>query len=344
MKTKENFNSFDITKFILSILIIGIHARPFYKLSNIMNTLFSNGICRMAVPIFFLISGYLLMYRLNITKNKIEYIKNYLKRLIKLYIIWTIIYLPIIITRLITNKYGLISDFMIFFRNTIFDGSVTHLWYIKDLAVAIIIICILKRLNLNDKKILAISLSLYLLGIWVDTYYGLLVSIVGKKSIITTIIRIYTKVFVTTRNGLFFGLIYVFLGMIIYNSKGQKKKINLQKYTLLFLILYIIEIFTLSYYTNMKEFNLYLFLIPLVVCIFNYIVDKKIENRKIDFKLLRNMSTLIYFSHILFLEILKLVLSNNLILFILVVILSILFSYIIIKLSNKFKFLKKIYS
>ena len=56
------------------------------------------------------------------------------------------------------------------------------------------------------------------------------------------------------------------------------------------------------------------------------------------------MSTLIYFSHILFLEILKLVLSNNLILFILVVILSILFSYIIIKLSNKFKFLKKIYS
>ena len=172
----------------------------------------------------------------------------------------------------------------------------------------------------------------------------MLVSIVGKKSIITTIIRIYTKVFVTTRNGLFFGLIYVFLGMIIYNSKGQKKKINLQKYTLLFLILYIIEIFTLSYYTNMKEFNLYLFLIPLVVCIFNYIVDKKIENRKIDFKLLRNMSTLIYFSHILFLEILKLVLSNNLILFILVVILSILFSYIIIKLSNKFKFLKKIYS
>lgn len=309
-----------------------------------MNTLFSNGICRMAVPIFFLISGYLLMYRLNITKNKKEYIKNYLKRLIKLYIIWTIIYLPIIITRLITNKYGLISDFMIFFRNTIFDGSVTHLWYIKDLAVAIIIICILKRLNLNDKKILAISLSLYLLGIWVDTYYGLLVSIVGKKSIITTIIRIYTKVFVTTRNGLFFGLIYVFLGMIIYNSKGQKKKINLQKYTLLFLILYIIEIFTLSYYTNMKEFNLYLFLIPLVVCIFNYIVDKKIENRKIDFKLLKNMSTLIYFSHILFLEILKLVLSNNLILFILVVILSILFSYIIIKLSNKFKFLKKIYS
>lgn len=298
----------------------------------------------MAVPIFFLISGYLLMYRLNITKNKKEYIKNYLKRLIKLYIIWTIIYLPIIITRLITNKYGLISDFMIFFRNTIFDGSVTHLWYIIDLAVAIIIICILKRLNLNDKKILAISLSLYLLGIWVDTYYGLLVSIVGKKSIITTIIRIYTKVFVTTRNGLFFGLIYVFLGMIIYNSKGQKKKINLQKYTLLFLILYIIEIFTLSYYTNMKEFNLYLFLIPLVVCIFNYIVDKKIENRKIDFKLLRNMSTLIYFSHILFLEILKLVLSNNLILFILVVILSILFSYIIIKLSNKFKFLKKIYS
>ena len=298
----------------------------------------------MAVPIFFLISGYLLMYRLNITKNKKEYIKNYLKRLIKLYIIWTIIYLPIIITRLITNKYGLISDFMIFFRNTIFDGSVTHLWYIKDLAVAIIIICILKRLNLNDKKILAISLSLYLLGIWVDTYYGLLVSIVGKKSIITTIIRIYTKVFVTTRNGLFFGLIYVFLGMIIYNSKGQKKKINLQKYTLLFLILYIIEIFTLSYYTNMKEFNLYLFLIPLVVCIFNYIVDKKIENRKIDFKLLKNMSTLIYFSHILFLEILKLVLSNNLILFILVVILSILFSYIIIKLSNKFKFLKKIYS
>lgn len=88
----------------------------------------------------------------------------------------------------------------------------------------------------------------------------MLVSIVGKKSIITTIIRIYTKVFVTTRNGLFFGLIYVFLGMIIYNSKGQKKKINLQKYTLLFLILYIIEIFTLSYYTNMKEFNLYVFL------------------------------------------------------------------------------------
>lgn len=64
-KTVVNYNSFDVAKFICSIMVVIIHVYPFgvQETPNIfshINFTLQNGLCRIAVPLFFVFSGFFL--------------------------------------------------------------------------------------------------------------------------------------------------------------------------------------------------------------------------------------------------------------------------------------------
>ena len=84
-----NYKAIDVMKFICSILIVIIHANPFGK-SFISFIMFNNN-TRIAVPLFFITSGYLVWGKY---KNDKIYISKYIYKLVKISIIWTIVYLP----------------------------------------------------------------------------------------------------------------------------------------------------------------------------------------------------------------------------------------------------------
>ena len=108
---KEKYNAIDITKFIMAIILIFIHTWSRFG-GILMQTKLIPIVTNTAVPFFFITSGFLLENKIKKQKeNKEKVVKKYILNALIIYIIWTIIYLPITIFgwRLngLTNKEGI---------------------------------------------------------------------------------------------------------------------------------------------------------------------------------------------------------------------------------------------
>lgn len=68
----------DIYRFIASFLIIAIHISPFYKINSEFDFFFTRILCRIAVPLFLMITGY---YILDKSLKDIKVLKDYTVKL-----------------------------------------------------------------------------------------------------------------------------------------------------------------------------------------------------------------------------------------------------------------------
>ena len=95
----KHYNSIDLLKFLMSFFVIAIHTA--YDSALLMRL-----ICPWVVPMFFVISGFLLQRRISMQRpvevcgkrveNLLEgVINSYITKLVKLYILWTLLYLPL---------------------------------------------------------------------------------------------------------------------------------------------------------------------------------------------------------------------------------------------------------
>lgn len=138
------FFSFDIAKFICALLVITIHTRPFSECSVIIDFYLVDVIARIAVPLFFALSGYLFFYGLHFQDGKIVNCAEnrtklfmYLKRIVLLYIGWSIAYILVQLPQWYqTGWWGkaLLKNCVASF---LFSGSYYHLWYLLALIYAI---------------------------------------------------------------------------------------------------------------------------------------------------------------------------------------------------------------
>ncbi len=228
-KGKVYYQNLDILKYICAIFIIILHLRPFLHVSNSLDLAFNNMITRTCVPIFFLITGYFVGKK---EEENPHYIKDYIKKMIPLYLVWSIIYLPVLIELLFTHL-PLIQEYisilpipwyyflpilflllpLILFIALIYTGLYYHLWYFPAIIFSLITLSKWKK-KFSIKSLLIISFFLLLFGA-TETYYGVL------PDTFQQLISIYYRFFFTTRNFLFFGLFYVVLGYTL----GKKKQV-----------------------------------------------------------------------------------------------------------------------
>lgn len=68
--SQRYFFSLDIAKFICALLVIIIHTRPFSECSGIIDFYLGDVAVRIAVPLFFAISGYLFFSSLRYRNGK----------------------------------------------------------------------------------------------------------------------------------------------------------------------------------------------------------------------------------------------------------------------------------
>lgn len=94
---KKKYNCIDLFKFLFALLVIAIHIDPFNK--KILNFWTQDFVGRVAVPYFFIVSGFLLYSKKNETNFYSKIIPKYLKKLCLIYILWTIIYMPLILKK-----------------------------------------------------------------------------------------------------------------------------------------------------------------------------------------------------------------------------------------------------
>ena len=115
LNKKNDFAGVDFTKFIMAIFVVAIHTHPFKGIDSNLFVNIWNVIITFAVPYFFIASGFFLFLKVNKETDKslqLVKIKTYGKRIIKLYIYWNILYLPITIWNIANNDLVFYKDIL----------------------------------------------------------------------------------------------------------------------------------------------------------------------------------------------------------------------------------------
>lgn len=354
---KQNYNAIDLTKFICSILVVAIHIQPFGNNVNFrfLNYGIQNYLARIAVPFFFVTSGFLL-YRKTVFENfSIEKPLKYVLKLFRLYVIWSLIYLPLNIKTFISGEKGVIHFLLEYVRNFIFTGSYTQLWYLNATIFAVVLITILLLKHIVPKKIIICAAVFYFFGLFAQSYFGIIEPLRNSMPNLWNILKLFSKVIVTTRNGLFEGFLFVGIGMFFAFYHEKFLNCNRGRVIAGFVISMLLmfgETVILKYFNFVRARDMYLFLVPATIFLFCIVYNLHLKDNKI-YQYLRILSSLIFYMHLWIFKIVNYILKklnvdfeNSMLCFMFTIIIIIICSVIMIKLSNthRFKWMKKLYS
>ncbi|MEG0822974.1 MAG: acyltransferase family protein, partial [Erysipelotrichaceae bacterium] len=155
---KNKYNAIDLTKLIASIFIIVVHTSPMLPYSKPGNFILINILGRLATPFFFIATAFFI--KKNMIERGDQYLKKYIISLIKLYLIWSLIYLPLGIQWISLNidipwfLYPIALIVALFYIGTYF-----HLWFIPALIFSLLVVYYLKK-YMSYKVLMIISFSL----------------------------------------------------------------------------------------------------------------------------------------------------------------------------------------
>lgn len=342
----RNYNLIDIVKFCFALLIIGAHfvnergGFPFLLDSSL-------SIYIVVVPFFYATSGFLLFRKLSFyaEKEKNNLILKYLKRVLFLYMAWSIIYVIFVIIGWFQN--GLtFGSFLTYLHECIVYSTYSTIWFLPSLVVAVIFVFLFSK-YLSYMQIFILSLFLYALGSLGYSYSFLLKSMPSISDIYAS----YNLVFLTTRNGIFNGSTFVALGAVIASST---KRIDIKFsgfMSLVLLGLMVLEAVLLKVYFNSKGADTVVFLVPFTYFFLEFLLSLEMKNRKI-YKWMRNMSLLMFLSQRLFLTAIPsiipsvrifLVSINSFLGLFIILGVTFVFSTITLRLSEKYKLLKSLF-
>ncbi|MBM6678615.1 MULTISPECIES: acyltransferase [Faecalicoccus] len=300
---KKQYAAVDIAKYVSALLVVCIHTFPFIDINEMLNTYFIQTICRLAVPFFFMISGYFLFRKIRNEEEDKDVLKKYLFRLLKIYLIWTVIYLPYTIYNYVQAQSGWMGIFS-YLRDFLLNGSYYHLWFLPALMTGTLIVYYLyhKKGMLFTLKI---ALLLYGIGYLLNIYAPLWEQI----PFISFLFSFFTKTMTTARNGFFFAPIFIGIGMLLAKTRRIPCRVAQLAFVISFALL-VIEV-TLYILTGMMHdlACMYLSLIPATFFLGNCLLTSKIAYKP-SYRSLREDSLLIYTVHILFAQPLLSLLPN----------------------------------
>ena len=163
---KKSFPAIDVAKLIMAILVVMIH-KPLFR-QDFPNYLMSSVIAGAAVPFFFAVSGFLLFRKLNREAARpVSDWLHYEKRLLQLYALYTIIYLPCIFVKNHTGHYNEITlgsiagESFLLVKNFFLSASFVHLWYMSSLILGIAILFGFTRIFKNKWAVLLLGAAAY---------------------------------------------------------------------------------------------------------------------------------------------------------------------------------------
>lgn len=167
-QTVKQFTAIDLAKFICSLLVVFIHTTPLVNISEAANFFATNILARVAVPLFFAISGFLFFGKLSYCNEKISgdgdnlrRLLSYCKRNTLLYLGWSVVYLAVIYIPM-WHRTGwwdihVVKDAL---ASLLFSGIHYHLWYLLAMIYAIPLLYAMLRL-LSRKKVRWIAAILW---------------------------------------------------------------------------------------------------------------------------------------------------------------------------------------
>ncbi|RJG49939.1 acyltransferase [Motilimonas pumila] len=247
--------SFYWAKVIATLAVVLLHSHAFMSAPLWQDVpwlgLFLNQVTRFAVPLFFVIAGYLIQPKLQ--RDPWSTLMAYAKPLLKLWLVWSLIYfaLPFNLGTVVEHGYwhervGYWSQLMQAPLNTLFEGGLVHLWYIPGLLSGLLVMAGLIASG-RVHWIGPVALLLYAYALMTSSYQPF----TGLESAIFP------------RNGPFFSTLMLVIGFWV-RAKGRPMSVTLAFIvSLLGMALHLTEAFFLLPLTDEYPGYDFLFATPL---------------------------------------------------------------------------------
>ncbi len=305
----------DLIKFIFSICIIAIHVSLFKDISSMSYYTLTMGIFRLAVPFFFVVSGYFYYKKIREERS----IKNNILKIIKVFFIVELIEILIYTPILVGQK-----DFsiLLYLWKIFSTGLGTIYWYVTSFVISLIILIpFWKKRKIGFMFI--IGLILYLIAMTNDSY-GLL--FVGTH--IQKLAIFHTQIWTYPQAGLCSSVLFLSIGAYI-----EEKRIDI-KNVFIPILIFIVLLLGESYYLQSHQAfdaNCYftlIFLAPLLL-----IWCLQYSKKMFDTRIFGQMSFYVYMIHPIVLNIICFIFPffSSLLLFLVISVLTLFISYIIVK-------------
>lgn len=272
-------SALDYLKLILSFLVIFIHIQNETFDNPEYNHLFSEGISRIAVPCFFIINGYFFFENIK-TKTALL---AYLKKLLTLWIIWNLVYIPFWYESFTNNQ---LLDKILFIINGYF-----HLWYLSALIFVSILVYYLSKMKFNEKLIAIYSILFFITGYLLQN---------NENEIVSNPSFMFIKSEYISRNFLTLGFPFFYIGFYL-----KKKEIIIKLANLLILFIIGFGFLLLEFFHNESlHFKTDFLFSTLVVSPIIFLIALNKKDRIKDLKIKRylnfsKISTNIYFLHVM---------------------------------------------
>lgn len=307
----------------MALLIVAIHSEAVNSIPIVFEIL--NPIIQSAVPMFFVVSAFLLFRKmrqnqLNIQQEK-EILLHFTLRLLLLYTFWLVVQLPLVVH----TRHYLSMTFFEFIYNFLFDvmfRSTFHgAWFFSALVVGVWIIYFVSKF-FKDKTIWIVPL---LLALYIYHFDKL-------PSEYQTFWFWYQEHIVNPQNSFLVSLFWISVGFILAKPttiSKIEKQCNNYNYIMggQFCIAWLLTILFL----DLRVF--------MVLSLFVLFYNLNLENKPI-YKMMRQSSILIFTLHFIFIAVFRMlfpqieVLQHGLILYVALVLLCLLSAFVILKLKD----------
>ena len=284
-----NTSSISFFQYLFAIAVILVHSGRLTSYEPLHFGLKSM-LGRLAVPFFIVCASFFLKQSLGNSQK----MKAYLVKIVKTYLFWSFVYLPyawLFFSSLHLPVYLFPAGV---FVALIYLGMCYQLWYIPAFLLGLFLVNqLVKRLGMGWTGL--ITLLLYCWGL-IETYSAYLDTTSLLKGY-----QLYSNLFFTARNGLFYTPIFIYMGYYLYDHfHAQAFSIHRwQKLALAFGLLCLEGIIIFQHEGIDKNF---FFLLPFVTVYFVNACLRSSFLKSYNLQYLKQMSIALYFSHPIFIE------------------------------------------
>lgn len=284
MNKKANRDIMDLLKVVLSIFVVLMHINPFGKYGFIVYP-----ICRIAVPLFFMMSGFFLFQKImKNEKNRNEVVVNFIKRNLKLYLFWFIILLPITLVRRNYFSKGVLKGFVRIIYKFLFSSTFAASWYIMALTIGAVLVFLITR-KISNKKMLILSFIVYLACCAITNYRNLFTGVEWIN------LNVFNEFKIS--NNFCVSLIWLCIGKMFAENEikilKDKRKLNIC--IIVSIVFLFLEHIVINCYNLSVANDCYIMLIPVCFFIFEFVLQNSINVRHA--KEMRKFSTITYCLH-----------------------------------------------
>ena len=277
MNDKKIVYGLDIFKLVCAFIIVLIHT--YNQDWGAAGRWFHQVIATIGVPFFFIVSGYFYGIGLNKSGFSKNYFIRYFKRILTMYLAWSVITLPVswLCIERGHPEYSLALKIIYLLRMILFSGSCGIYWYVLALVCCSIMIYYFMK---NNKAgiLYAIAIICFAAGVWYNSPYN----------DDNMIFRFVHAVFGSERNFLNVGLIYMCIG---YFFSCHSVRIKPQYLLAMFACFSILRTYEIKY----LQLNSLQLVLAVSLFLFALELNVKISDKKSVG--MRKLSTVLYLVH-----------------------------------------------